>query len=466
MPGVSNAALLEKLKWQGWNSLRGWREEVDDKIRDEVISRSMGPAEARRQGYHVPPWLDVLIPGSGANKVRFVALVLASHRAGQIGLLASQGEIASRFNVHPVTVYRWAKDLEAQGVLEVIQTWRRKGKSNERGYWKLLYRPGPMLRDAVGLAILRAAPDLVGRRAVQAKRAYDLAAARAQKYMRERQDANWHRENDRKRTRKSSRSFMASVEERESKNQPRPEADPPKLALALSSTRESSDRGKARTSSPSLSLCNVQGPSLLSGRDGLTRRLSPAGGNLADRPPAAAGSSTPRLLDSKRDDQLPPLEQPARGASSGCNSRADDVSPLELADRGDPSSLDAYTRLLEQRTSLRVVETRQPNPRARLLPRPEPEIFSSKNPKELARKGDPASLDAMIAVLENRQQRSRENERNLRLIRPGLQASQLKPGELLRDSLNGDAKICQTCHGIASTVACPRCHGTGREPDV
>ena len=164
-------------------------------MRIETIARSYGFSELQDLTTETTPtWLRLALPGGrNAGKRGFLTLIIAAYRQGALGIVASQPELATLLEVHKKTIERWTEALEAEGLLEVVQTWQAApAKSGRRqGFWKLFYRPGPALAELGGLAILEGARELSRRLAELAK----FHARRARRQLRaeraEGRDRSW-----------------------------------------------------------------------------------------------------------------------------------------------------------------------------------------------------------------------------------------------------------------------------------
>ncbi len=170
-------------------------DEKAETLRTELVARSFGFAELQNLTTETTPtWLRLALPGGGkAGKRGFLTLLIAAHRQGALGIVASQPELATLLEVHKKTIQRWTEDLEEEGLVEVVQTWQAApAKSGRRqGFWKLFYRPGPALAELGGLAILEGARELPKRVAELAK----FHARRARRRLRveraEGRDRSW-----------------------------------------------------------------------------------------------------------------------------------------------------------------------------------------------------------------------------------------------------------------------------------
>jgi predicted ArsR family transcriptional regulator len=164
-------------------------------MRVETVARSFGFAELQNLTTETTPtWLRLALPGGGkAGKRGFLTLLIAAHRQGALGIVASQPELATLLEVHKKTIQRWSDDLEAEGLVEVVQTWQAApAKSGRRqGFWKLFYRPGPALAELGGLAILEGARELPKRVAELAKFHARRARRRLRTQRAEGRDRSW-----------------------------------------------------------------------------------------------------------------------------------------------------------------------------------------------------------------------------------------------------------------------------------
>lgn len=165
-PRMSGANLVQAAQFHRTRSGGNW-EERDENLRVELVARSWGFAELQGVATKMEPsWLELELPGLGkAGQRQFVSAMLAAHRRGGISVIASLPELATIFGCVERTIQRWTKDLEAAGLLEVIQTWQGAPAKcdRKRGFYKLMYRPGPALAKLAGLALLEGARELPAR---------------------------------------------------------------------------------------------------------------------------------------------------------------------------------------------------------------------------------------------------------------------------------------------------------------
>lgn len=193
-PKVTNTQLVDAVQWMHKRRGVAWSSS-DDATRDELKARAWGKKQAidcTRDS--IPRWVAGLLPGRRYASARLVALVLAAHRASSPGCLISYTEVAGVFDVSPRTAQRWAHALEADGLLELIQTWKANPKAardgeGPRSWDKMLYRPGPKLREAAGLGMLEGAKGLSPKARRISKRRAVMARANVKRAM-------WGRCND------------------------------------------------------------------------------------------------------------------------------------------------------------------------------------------------------------------------------------------------------------------------------
>lgn len=160
-PHVSGDALLESLQWLNARSGAAWSEK-DAEVMTEVKARAWQANELERQAvHHTPTWLRAMLPGrSSTGVVMFVAAVLQSYRSGALGVMVSYDELGAIYGLNERTFRRWVRKLADTGILEVVKTWGPKPNTDQRGWRKHLYRPGPALAKEAGLGLLENAPEL------------------------------------------------------------------------------------------------------------------------------------------------------------------------------------------------------------------------------------------------------------------------------------------------------------------
>lgn len=149
---LSNARLIDALEWM--HTRRGARFEQTDLLTiAELERRAWTYGQANRcRTWSLPTWADPLIPSRRQGWVRFVALLIGAYRAGSVGVLLGYHEaVALVGGVSTSTWYRWIREMEAAGLLRVIQTWAPdESGERPRRYARLLYRIGPVLEEAAG----------------------------------------------------------------------------------------------------------------------------------------------------------------------------------------------------------------------------------------------------------------------------------------------------------------------------
>jgi len=325
VPTSPNAVLLESLLFLHTRRGAAWNEN-DAGTMAAVKARSWQFAESTTVATdHIPRWLSDLVPGRFRSRAPLLSVVLAAHRAGALGVLVSYTELSSLLDVTPRTVSRWVRDLEADGLLEVIQTWQPApdGHDAARGYWKHLYRPGPRMRSVAGLGMLEGAAGLGDAERAMAQRCARVARARVRRRQRERSAALWEAEETRRRAYRGL-----------------PPRAPEKCA------------DDAQAASP-LSLDTESVPPPPTGGRGITppasrRRNVEKVGAGAPSVPSAAPSNVVPLRPSV------PAPPPGAQAPSDCSSRADD-SCGELAQWLERAELE---RERERRRGAQTTRTR------------------------------------------------------------------------------------------------------------
>lgn len=199
-PELGAPKLLEAILWMHTRRGREW-DVLEAETMAELRARTWGEVQCRSAAtHHIPSWFLSLLPGRIAyGCALFCYFVLASHRAGALGVLASYTELAALCNVSERTVQRWCKKMESIGFLEVVQTWQRNpNRGRKRGFWKHLYRPGPAMREIAGMGMLEGAKGLSEAAANFARRCARVARARLRTQQRSRSDALWRARNGRR----------------------------------------------------------------------------------------------------------------------------------------------------------------------------------------------------------------------------------------------------------------------------
>ena len=175
----------------------------DTAIRAELDARSWGFGELQRTRYWaVASWLPNLVFGllgthrRGWGILLFLAAVVEAYRRGAIGVLASYEECQALFGVASRDTWRrWTAELEAAGVIRVIQTWAedRGPTARPRRSDRLHYRVGPAIEHAAGFGILEGAAGLTPKLRAWAERSGSALRARARDERRERKGILWAR---------------------------------------------------------------------------------------------------------------------------------------------------------------------------------------------------------------------------------------------------------------------------------
>lgn len=290
-PELSNPELLEALLWMHARRGREWDDSESDTV-TEVLARSWGEVQCRSAAtHHVPSWFLAVLPGRTAyGCALFCYFVLASHRAGALGVVASYTELAALCMVSERTVQRWAKRLETGGFLEVVQTWQRNpNRGRKRGYWKHLYRPGPAMREIAGMGMLEGAKGLTDATANFARRCARVARARLRAEQKARSDALWRARN----SRRAQPSPPAEKTPKHAQRAPRS----PSLSLDMLATPSPSSRG--RDIGPPSSLGGTGAPS--------------APPHEEERPTAVSVSATPAANAPRRAGHRHAETHPGRG---------------------------------------------------------------------------------------------------------------------------------------------------------
>lgn len=176
--GVDLPVLLERVLWLHVRRGAEW-DAHSEAVRTACRAHSWGYAELDSMATtRTPIWLAAMVPGRRRAALQLAEFALSAHRSGALGALISYTEIAALCDVSPRTAQRWARYLEAAGILEIVQTWRPGPEGRQRGFGRQLYRPGPAMRDCAGLGMLEGARDLKGPTAKLAARVARVARAR------------------------------------------------------------------------------------------------------------------------------------------------------------------------------------------------------------------------------------------------------------------------------------------------
>ena len=191
-PKLVGSRLLEAVQWLHVRRGAAWSES-DSELVAEARAQCWQAAElAGRRIHGAPTWLDELLPGRVASGcTAFVAAILASHRSGALGVMASYDELGACFRVATRTVQRWVKRLDAAGIVQVLKTYRPVPGSNRRGYGRHVYRVGPELARVAGLGILEGAAELRPRTRQRAMWHARRARERRRKRIAATRDARW-----------------------------------------------------------------------------------------------------------------------------------------------------------------------------------------------------------------------------------------------------------------------------------
>lgn len=161
---LTNKALVTALAWvhtRATDRKQGRREWTvnDQETTDEVEQRAWGFGELQNLPiWVVPSWFTLLeLPRRAAGYERFLGMLLQAYRARAIGALLNYEECMSLTGVKSRSTWRaWCVELEAAGLIRIVQTWRK----NDRGkleYAKLLYRIGPTFEAVAGPALCEGA---------------------------------------------------------------------------------------------------------------------------------------------------------------------------------------------------------------------------------------------------------------------------------------------------------------------
>ena len=335
-PELNNPQLLEALLWMHTRRGKQWDDGEAGTI-TEVLARSWGEVQCRSAAtHHLPSWFLAVLPGRIAyGCALFCYFVLASHRAGALGVLASYTELAALCAVSDRTVQRWVKRLETTGMVEVVQTWQRNPNAQgpKRGWWKHLYRPGPAMREIVGMGMLEGAKGLSKAATNLARRCARVARARLRSQQRTRSDALWRARN--------SRPQAASRRPRGGRALPQhakraPNAPSHSLDTLASPSPSPEGRGICPTGSPPDSMTSV----------------TAAPPREEERPAAALALATPVANAPPRAPRRPADTHPGRGPRDGANPVPDRLDAPDARHPGPVpcESLDAWVEANEPPT--------------------------------------------------------------------------------------------------------------------
>lgn len=157
---LTNKQLVTALEWvhtRASDRKLGRREWTvnDQETTDEVEQRAWGFGELQALLlWAVPSWFTLLaLPRRAAGYERFLGMLLQAYRARAVGALLNYEECMALTGVRSRATWRaWCVELEAAGLIRIVQTWR----VNERDrleYGKLLYRIGPRFEELAGPAL-------------------------------------------------------------------------------------------------------------------------------------------------------------------------------------------------------------------------------------------------------------------------------------------------------------------------
>ena len=198
--------LIDAVEWMADRRFLEWTA-ADQSVLDELDVRCFKFADiARRMVLSRPCWLDGLVreqwgvdgpgfPRSGGF-LRFIADLVHARRSHAVGLLISQPDAATLYDVSDRQFRRWIVRAEAMKLVRVVQTWcedrYRSGKW--RCWGKTLYMLGSAVIERAGAALYEGLelqlPDGRSMAPVAAHKGRELRRARRTE-MRDRHDAVW-----------------------------------------------------------------------------------------------------------------------------------------------------------------------------------------------------------------------------------------------------------------------------------
>ena len=292
--------LLDALLWMHPRRGAAWTSK-DSALMNDTHARTFGRHELERTIMtRTPKWLPSLLPGNLRRTLEFVVILLTAHRVGAIGALLSYADMAGLLDICPSTAGRWVGWLEDARIIEVMKTWRPAAGSDKpgarkRGYGKHLYRLGPAIHEAVGLAVLEGAAGLAPGLRSMVNRAAKDARARSRRHVESECNRRWIEVN-------GPRPYWHP--EYEGNNETPPAAPPVVEPVTLSLSTDPLP------------------PPVLGGRE-IGRASRPASEielKAAASPPLPPASPAP--VASTRDELPCEPKARTRAASDGCNSRA------------------------------------------------------------------------------------------------------------------------------------------------
>lgn len=318
-PELGAPKLLEAILWMHTRRGREW-DDLEADTMAELRARTWGEVQCRSAAtHHLPSWFLSTLPGRIAyGCALFCYFVLASHRAGALGVLASYTELAALCGVSERTAARWCKKMEGIGFLEVVQTWQRNpNRGRKRGFWKHLYRPGPAMREIAGMGMLEGAKGLSEAAANFARRCARVARARLRGRQRTRSDELWRARNGRR----CAQDLRADTIEKQRVPTPEPAKCaplPPSLSLDMLATPSPPPGGRG-----------IGAPSSLRGTG-----VAAAPPHEEERPPAVSVPVTPAANATPRAVHRPAQDHPGRGPKG--RARPVPVRGLRIEDSRSP----------------------------------------------------------------------------------------------------------------------------------
>lgn len=152
-PELSTEQILRALVGTHAHRGRVWSTN-DQETHDEVGHRSWRWLELQQRRFNqIPGWLSPAI--AHARFWPLLGMLVASYRAGAIGVLLSYEEGAAYFGISRRTWARWVKQLSEAGLVRIVPTWLEassEGRGRDRG--RNLYQVGAELERVAGPGLM------------------------------------------------------------------------------------------------------------------------------------------------------------------------------------------------------------------------------------------------------------------------------------------------------------------------
>lgn len=163
---LTNRGVVDTLQWV--SSRAGARRtgkqvwtELDERTTREAYARSLGMGDLYKSKlWTIPQWFELieLVGQRRHPQQKFLAMLLWAYRKGAVGVTLSYEEVMALLCCARQTWRNWQKQLEAAGLIRVVQTYHI-APDGKRGYGRLLYRIGPRLEEIGGPALLEDVTD-------------------------------------------------------------------------------------------------------------------------------------------------------------------------------------------------------------------------------------------------------------------------------------------------------------------